>query len=404
MPVRTYYEILGVAEAATREDIKKNYRKLVRQFHPDVHPDKAFAEKQFKQINEAYRVLYDPDQRSLYDLKLKNQRRRPPAGADSGPSASTRARASGPGPSSGRGQSRPTAAPPPPPSVHRLVRDAEYAFIRGRLGEAESLARKVVRMDRSNARAYTILGDILYARHRRDEALENYSYAIQFDPNNREVQGKLNRLLGVDGGRRAADRARQGRPMTAASAGRASAILHLVGWVTFFLILLLFLPEVKASSLPGGPIQQEGLLGGGWNTTISLALAAEGLLLGMLLRAGSFLEHHGDELMFQTLSHRGVRGRGAPLGLLLVGLAMVFFWLALGVYLVLASLQENMSKSLIRAFGVTLIFVLASALLSPEFQVGILLVGGNFVFVTLLAGWWMVDAWREGLVRSADAR
>jgi hypothetical protein len=53
-----------------------------------------------------------------------------------------------------------------------------------------------------------------------------------------------------------------------------------------------------------------------------------------------------------------------------------------------------MSRSLTRAFTVTLIFVLAAALLS-QMHVAMLLFGGNVVFVSLLAGWWMVDFWRE---------
>ena len=66
---RDYYEILGVARNASDEDIKKAYRKLARQFHPDLHPDKRKEmEAKFKEINEAYHVLSDPKKRSDYDL------------------------------------------------------------------------------------------------------------------------------------------------------------------------------------------------------------------------------------------------------------------------------------------------------------------------------------------------
>jgi molecular chaperone DnaJ len=66
---RDYYEILGVSRDASTEDIKKAYRRLVMQYHPDrVPPEKKKeAEEKFKEISEAYAVLTDPQKRSLYD-------------------------------------------------------------------------------------------------------------------------------------------------------------------------------------------------------------------------------------------------------------------------------------------------------------------------------------------------
>lgn len=62
-----YYEVLGVHRDATQEEIKKAYRKLARQYHPDVNKDDPEAEEKFKLINEAYQVLSDPESRALYD-------------------------------------------------------------------------------------------------------------------------------------------------------------------------------------------------------------------------------------------------------------------------------------------------------------------------------------------------
>jgi curved DNA-binding protein len=66
---RDYYNILGVSRNATEKDIKAAYRKLARQWHPDLHTDKdkEQAEEKFKQINEAYEVLSDPEKRAKYD-------------------------------------------------------------------------------------------------------------------------------------------------------------------------------------------------------------------------------------------------------------------------------------------------------------------------------------------------
>jgi len=64
---KDYYETLGVPLTASEEDIKKAFRKLARQYHPDVARDKKVAEEKFKEINEAYEVLHDPKKREKYD-------------------------------------------------------------------------------------------------------------------------------------------------------------------------------------------------------------------------------------------------------------------------------------------------------------------------------------------------
>jgi curved DNA-binding protein len=64
---KDYYQILGVARDADAGEIKKSFRKLAREFHPDVAKDKKRAEEKFKEINEAYEVLSDPAKRKKYD-------------------------------------------------------------------------------------------------------------------------------------------------------------------------------------------------------------------------------------------------------------------------------------------------------------------------------------------------
>jgi DnaJ-class molecular chaperone len=92
MAAQTPYEVLGVKPDASAEDIRKAYRKLAKQFHPDLNPGKPEAEARFKAVSAAYDLVSDPDKRARYDRGEIDE-----SGAERPPRWNYRAHAEGPG-------------------------------------------------------------------------------------------------------------------------------------------------------------------------------------------------------------------------------------------------------------------------------------------------------------------
>ena len=71
-PTQDFYSILGVPKTTDHKELKKAYRRLARKYNPDLHPGekKAGMEKKFKELNEAYEVLGDEENRKKYDLRF----------------------------------------------------------------------------------------------------------------------------------------------------------------------------------------------------------------------------------------------------------------------------------------------------------------------------------------------
>ena len=72
--MKDWYLVLGVSRQASETEIKASYRRLAKQYHPDMHPGDSECERRFRDISEAYSILSDPEKRRKYDGELQNKR------------------------------------------------------------------------------------------------------------------------------------------------------------------------------------------------------------------------------------------------------------------------------------------------------------------------------------------
>jgi len=391
-PQRNYYEVLGVPRTATPEEIKRRYRKLVRTYHPDVRQDaSASAHQFFVEIVDAYKTLGDPLRRAEYDRLLEATARS--AAAGSRPGNATTQRPGGAPSSQAAGAGGPTAGGTTrqqtrtAPDIGRLISEAEMSFIRGNLKDAESLAQQAVRLDRRNARAYAILGDVHRTQGQIDQAITDYTYAIQFDPGNAELQRRLDRLVNKE-------RYRSTDSASPEISGEKEASLTMVingiGWsVVAMLAFLTFTAQPnKDNPLPTlsfPPVDQ-------WTYKFLGLAIATGILAGFLLASGRFIRPLDDELIFSSIGH--THAVALPIGLLLVVSALLCFYLALAIFIVTSVIQEYFSRSLSIVFGIALVLTLVLALAYTTGTQQVLLFGGNLVFVCMLVGWFLGDFFR----------
>lgn len=358
---RTYYEILGLPRGASAAQIKRRYKQLVRQYHPDVARDKQVAHRLFIQITEAYQALSDPVRRRAYDQTLD---------LESKAAASTAASRSQPPPRA----HAPTHPPPSP--VSRLIREAQWAFIHRRLHDAAARCKEAIRVDPRNAQAYAILGDIHRAQGKISAAVRYYSYAMEYNPRDRTTEKKLIDLVGRSFS--VAPARSTSRPATP-----RLAVVNVVWWGIAFLMLMLI------SIYPGEPIgwlsryiPQVGLWS--WNLVILTALAS--LVIGALLAINGLVGHPDEELVFETT---GANWAVVPTGLILLLGSGIFFLGAAAFYMVVGLIQNSLSRSILITFACVAGVTFASALMyRPEAARQVLLFGGNISFLSMLFGWY----------------
>ncbi|GIV07414.1 MAG: hypothetical protein KatS3mg017_0616 [Fimbriimonadales bacterium] len=365
--MQNHYEVLGVSMYATQEAIRRRYRELVRQYHPDVNPSPQ-AQERFLRIQEAYQVLSDSERRKHYDALLRLRQGEPPSACYSQPrKQQAQPQSSQP--------SRPPSSSPPADELRRLIIQAERAFLQGRMQDALYWAKQATRLAPRHPKGHEIVGDVYRTQGHHDAALNAYTYAIQLDPHNPDLQRKLEMML---------ERTRSNPAAPPSPVLRHLPVLKLppewklyaaqsLGWgVVLFLLTL-------AYTVPGTPLLM------GWSLNLLAYLGLAGFLTGFLMAVSRWVAPIGDAFPWRRRSGQISAGSA------LVGLSALCFPLAVLLYILLALTQGGLSRSVARVFAVSGALTLGFALLYPHDWLNTALFGGNLLFLALMGGWSLAD-------------
>lgn len=398
---KTHYEILGLNPEAPPEQVKKRYRELARQYHPDLHPEHPEYHAVFLRINQAFEVLSDATRRATYDLDLRAEARRKTErqsgsfGAAAGPRAAGgngAARRGTPGAAAGAGRETTARreAERRRQMAARLLDEARVSYSRGYLKQAQRLCEEALQSVHHGG-AYDLLGDIYTRQGKLEQAMQNYALAAQLIPNNGLIMAKFNRTeaqirgKGLRGGtapranvRVLAPLARLSYKLTVTSLG-AAIILFLIFWW----------PSFRDASLEWPFITH-------WTVSQLAFTGLVGLLAGMVLASSAWLRPFEGELCPWLGNPRRV----IPLNLILGLFATVFLPLAFVAYLSIGYVYGAFSSSVLLLFGTAAALACGFAFAAPpQAQTETLLFGGNLLFVTMLCGWFIGDIFRPSWAR-----
>lgn len=373
----THYDVLGLSHDVGPDDIKSAYRRLAREFHPDLNPDPAAKEK-FLAVQKAYEVLSDDPRRAAYDQII--------------------------------GATKATAQPSPPKenlSAAERKREKEAR-------EAEELRKKAEEMMREHARAtkvdhqaseelmsllnankfaqaerlalqmlaeesrqpvpYAVLGDIARYRGEIGKAIQFYGYAAQYEPTNPIYQRTYEQLLN----RQPTTKVAVESPVAQDSSLTA---LPVGGFAVVSMAIYVALAPERPMLLPLAPALTLGSL---------VMLLIAGVVCGTCLSLSRSIDS------FESTSGSAVTR--VPPALSLGLLSILSFWLASLVYFAVGHTQQVFNRSLSLLLGtvggVTLLFSLAGLAKGPQLATSILALGGNVLCLGAVLGWYVADRLR----------
>ncbi|HMS54373.1 MAG TPA: DnaJ domain-containing protein [Fimbriimonadaceae bacterium] len=349
---RTHYEVLGIKATSSEAEIRSAYRKLVLIHHPDRSKDPKSAEL-FIQIQQAYEVLNNPERRKSYD-DLQRMRSQPAQ-----PAAQPRTQ-------------RQTQERPGPSPVAADVAKLASLFAKSRYSDAEALAQAILKKDPRQPIPYAVLGDLARLQGNIARASKMYAFALQMDPTNDFYLKKNEEMANL--------------PQT--SVRTQSDGEHVAAVVAGFALVVVACAYVALSRekpvLPMvGPIST-------WTLGLVVMLFLAGVSIGASLSLGRMLDR------FEALAMTAT-GRVSPT-LALGTIALINFWAAAGLYVLIGITQDSFNFSTSRimgsVLGIVLTFAAAAGLSGQIEPAQVLLWGGNLAYAGAICGWMATDSLR----------
>ena len=355
-----HYETLGLNHDATGDEIRSAFRKVAREHHPDVSVSEESKEK-FIAANEAYEVLSDVERKRSYDAARTHQRqideRERTVRQQRAGSAQRRARQAE--------QERATSA-----DALRLT----MLLNSHRFKDADAAARQLLQKDPNSAVAYAVMAEVAQFQGDLEKAAQYFAYAAQYDPYNRAYQKKsIAAQEALE--RRSQDVGPAGVPRSAPVALGAGAFMVLSS------VVYVVLAAEPAAFPSVKPIAA-------WPLSLIFMLVVAGLSVGVALSVGGLLD------VFD--SNRGAAVMRVAPAVALGMVAVISFWVALAFYLLVGATQHAFNASLSRLMGAVLVtlmvFTVAAWNLSGEAASQTFLWGGNLLYISAAAGWFVADS------------
>jgi curved DNA-binding protein CbpA len=370
---KTHYDTLGVKHSATPDEVRSAYRKIVLVHHPDRSRDPR-SPAIFIAATEAYEVLSDPEARSRYDEAVERDASRAKQILEEQRRADEQRRAAASSPRPGWSEVRIEAV-----NINEEIRRMQGLFARGNHIEAESLARRIAAAAPRNPIAYAVLGDIARVAGNVNEAAKMYAYAAQFEPSNAVYQRRYEELL--NSSRVVVDHR---QTTTLSHHDRNILVPGAAG-------LLVFLAAAVCILAPGPPVFHKLAPISTWTLGLPIALFLSGVFVGGCFAAGRLFDR------FEAVSSSTSGAMGPVLPLTLV--ALINFWAAVLLYLVLGLLHRGWNFSISRLLtgvgGALLLLTLLAPVGSRTIlPLQLLAWGGNVVYLGALLGWLVADTIR----------
>lgn len=366
-----HYERLGIRESASVGEIRKAFGKLAKSLHPDVNKEPA-AVDQFRQVKEAYDVLSQPDRRRNYDavLKLEAQLRAKQEAEQ------VRVRTESAQSKQAAEQQRQNAEKQQWVAQKERLNRLERVMAQARWNEAETLIGEILSFDGRCAVAYAARADIARMKGEISEAQKNYAYAVQYDTKNEMYQRRYEEL--IDASRRPGSE--QVRDASDLKVGPTLVMVFVVLIGAAYVVMAkeqALFPNVK-------PVDQLSL-------GLFVMLFVSGLTIGASLTASNALDSVDTGLGGAIVK--------IPPPVILGFVAVVNFWIGVGLYVMMGFSQAAFNRSLSRLLGFSglglFVFVLAMWTFGGRAAVQTLAWGGNLVYIGAACGWFVADSLRK---------